>query len=153
LFEGRLSAADHIAITALIHRYCWLIDAGDFDSLGQLFAHAEVHYRGGAEVIRRDPAALAAVQRRFVRIYPETGTPRTRHACSNIMILAEADGCASAVSTITVFQVTPVLPLQAIVIASYRDCFAPVDGYWQFSQRHIDVEMIGDLSAHLLEAI
>lgn len=136
-----------------MHRYCWLIDAGDFDGLGRLFAHADVHYRGGAEVIRRDPAAFAAVQRRFVRIYPETGTPRTRHACSNIIIAAEAGGCASAISTITVFQATPALPLQAIVIASYRDRFAPIDGAWHFTQRHVDVEMMGDLSAHLLEAI
>lgn len=151
--EPRLTADDRFAITALIHRYCWLIDAGDFDGLGQLFARADVHYRGSAEVIRRDPAALAALQRRFVRIHPETGTPRTRHACCNIIITAEPGGGASAVSAITVFQATPDFPLQAIVCASYRDHFAQLGGEWHFTKRHVDVDMVGDLSAHLHEEI
>lgn len=144
-----LSADDHIAITALIHRYCWLIDAGDFDALGQLFARADVHYRNSAEVIRHDPAAMTALHRRFVRLYPESGTPMTRHSCSNIIITPEAGG-ARAISSIMVFQCTPDLPLQAIVAASYRDRFARGAGAWHFTERHVDVDMVGDLSAHLL---
>ena len=149
--EARLSADDRFAITALIHRYCWLIDAGDFDGLGQLFAQAEVHY-GGGEVFRQDPDGIAAVQRRFVRLYPESGTPRTRHACTNIIIMPEPGG-AAAISVITVWQATPDFPLQAIVGASYRDRFACDAGGWHFTERHVDVEMIGDISAHLLHPI
>jgi hypothetical protein len=151
--KATITADDRVAITALIHRYCWLIDSGDFDALGQLFAHADVHYRGGAEVVRHDPDAFAALQRRFVRIYPETGTPRTRHACTNIVITAEATDLANAVSAVSVIQAAPGLPLQIIICASYRDRFARGADGWYFIERRVEVDLVGDLSAHLLVPI
>ena len=60
-----------------------------------------------------------AVQRLYeatTRIYPETGTPRTKHQCTNLTVdVDEAAGTATARSYYTVLQQTPSLPLQPII--------------------------------------
>ena len=47
-------------------------------------------------------------------------------------------------------QRTDTLALQPIVVGRYRDSFARDDAGWYFTERLVDVEMVGDVSQHLL---
>ncbi|MBU8809266.1 nuclear transport factor 2 family protein [Mycolicibacterium goodii] len=140
--------AHTLQITELLYRYAELIDAGDFDGVGQLlgrgsFAGTSTPGVSGAEAIA---ALFAATTRR----YPEHGNrPRTRHLVLNPIV--EVDGSqARARSTFVVVQQTETVPLQPIVAGRYADTFAWDDDGWYFTERRVDVEMIGDVSAHLM---
>ena len=64
--------------------------------------------------------------------------------------IIDVDGdAATARSTFVVVQRTETVPLQPIVVGRYADAFARDAGGWYFTQRLVDVEMVGDVSAHL----
>ena len=144
---------DYLQIKNLVYRYAQLVDQGDFTAVGQLFAHAD--FLGpGVGPIRSDPVGVAANYQRWVRIYPDSGTPKTRHVTSNLLIEPDGPDRAKAQSNVIVFQGTAEFPLQPIIASSYRDRFQRVDGIWRFSERRIGLEVpdiIGDLSAHLTQ--
>jgi 3-phenylpropionate/cinnamic acid dioxygenase small subunit len=145
---------DYLQIKNLLYRYAELVDQGDFEAVASLFKHAEFH-APGVGPFKSDPAAIAALYRRFVRIYPDTGTPKTRHVTSNMIIESDGAERAKARSNVIVFQGTAEFPLRAIVASSYRDRFQRVDGGWRFSERRIGLEVpdiLGDLSAHLTQS-
>jgi len=65
--------------------------------------------------------------------------------------IVDVDGdTATARSTFVVVQRTDTLALQPIVVGRYRDSFARDDAGWYFTERLVDVEMVGDVSQHLL---
>ncbi|HEY8523913.1 MAG TPA: nuclear transport factor 2 family protein [Acidimicrobiales bacterium] len=138
----------HEAIRNLLGRYCELIDAGDLDGLGEMFARAVIRNEGGEE-LGRGPAAAARVYA-GVKLYPD-GTPRTRHLTTNSVIeVNEAAGTATARSAYVVFQATDALALQPIIAGSYRDRFArDEDGGWYFTERTFGVSLVGKLGEHL----
>jgi hypothetical protein len=136
-------------IARLVHLYADRIDAGDFDGVADLLAHATVTM-GGHVVARSDRAAVLAVYESTTRRY-EDGTPHTRHVVTNLVVdVDESAGVASAASTFTVYQALPGFPLQAIIVGRYRDRFAREHGAWRFAAREIVPELYGDLSRHLL---
>jgi hypothetical protein len=147
--HGALDGDDHRQIERLIHLYAYHLDAGDFESMGALFTHAVV-YVGIEEVARRDPAAVAAMWSRFVRIYPN-GTPRTHHIATNLLIDPDGPNRARAYSYILVVQDAPGHPLAPITAGDYLDRFEKVDARWRFTERRVGNELFGDMSAHLLE--
>ena len=67
-----------------------------------------------------------------------------------IIELAEDEQHASAHSYYTVIQATKSLPLQPIISGRYADRFRKTDDGWEFSEREMFVDLLGDLSAHLL---
>jgi 3-phenylpropionate/cinnamic acid dioxygenase small subunit len=160
-------AADRFAITDLLYRYAELIDAGDFDGVGQLLARAtfggaNTPTVSGAQAIaklfamttRRFPAPGSDVAGRAApgsdvagRAAP--GTPKTRHLVLNAVIEVDGD-TASARSTFCVVQATGTVPFQPIVAGRYYDRFSRDGDGWYFTERKADVEMIGDVSDHLL---
>src|SRR4029079_19592049 len=130
-------------IIELLYRYAELIDAGDFDGVGRLLERGSFAGVAGADDIT---ALFVANTRR----YPHHGnTPRTRHLVLNPIVDVDGDR-ASARSTFCVVQRTETVPLQPIVVGRYRDAFARDDDGWYFTAREVDVEMVGDVSAHLL---
>jgi hypothetical protein len=141
---------DLLAIQNLVYRYTWHIDHGDFASMAALFEHAEVTLPAG--VYRNDPEGLAAVFKDYVRIYPD-GTPRTRHVTTNLIIEPVSSTLAEASSAVTVFQQTDELPLQPIIGTRNFDRFEKVDGRWRFAARRIEVDLLGNLSAHMAREI
>lgn len=143
-------APDVPAVAALVFAYAERIDAGDFAGLADLLAEADLTADGQPEPVRGRDAVLRRYER-TTRRYPD-GTPRTRHLTTNLVIAVDDDGStATARSYYTVLQaVPPDFPLQAIIAGRYRDRFRRVDGEWGFSARHIAVDLIGDLSRHLL---
>ncbi|OKH68357.1 polyketide cyclase [Mycobacterium sp. SWH-M1] len=135
--------SDRSAITELLYRYAELIDAGDFDGVGRLLGRGNFMGVAGSEAIA---ALFAATTRRF----PDHGnTPRTRHLVLNPIVDVGSD-TAAARSTFCVVQQTDTVALQPIVVGRYADTFARDDHGWFFTERTVDVEMIGDVSDHLL---
>jgi 3-phenylpropionate/cinnamic acid dioxygenase small subunit len=146
-----MTIEDRIAITELLYRYAELIDAGDFDGVGALLSRATFGGTGpqgvsGAENI----AKLFAMT---THRYPDHGnTPRTRHLVLNPIVDVEGR-TATARSTFCVVQNTETVPLQPIVVGRYFDAFScdpDVPAGWYFTERKVEVEMVGDVSTHLM---
>jgi len=136
-------------IENLIYHYAELMDAGDFPAVAELFRDACIVAPDGGETGGYE--AVLKMYRQSTRIYPETGTPCTRHITSNVQIVVDAaDGTARSRSYFTVYQALPEFPLQAIIAGRYVDQFALHEQQWQFSRREMYPELFGDLSAHLL---
>jgi 3-phenylpropionate/cinnamic acid dioxygenase small subunit len=144
-----VSAEHKLAITELLYRYAELIDAGDFDGVGALLSRATFGGTGpqgvsGAEKIAK---LFAATTRR----YPDHGnTPRTRHLVLNPIVELNGDGTAASRSTFCVIQDTETVPIQPIVVGRYFDTFGQDDGGWHFTERKVEIQMLGDVSAHLI---
>lgn len=137
-----MSAIDKLEITELLYRYAELIDAGDFDGVGNLLGRGNFMGVAGAE-------AIAALFAKSTRRFPDHGnTPRTRHLVLNPIVDLDGD-TAQARSTFCVVQKTDTVPLQPIVVGRYADSFARDDAGWHFTERVADVQMVGDVSDHL----
>jgi len=136
-------------IENLLHLYAEAIDAGDFDRVGELFAHGRICGPDG-EPIATGAAAVAKLYEGTTRRYDD-GTPKTHHVITNpIVELSDDATTATARSRFTVMQATDRLPLQVIVTGGYHDRFAVVDGKWAFAERIMILGLLGDLSQHLL---
>jgi len=145
-----MSVEDRLAIADLVYRYAELIDSGDFDGMGQLLGRAAF---GGANTPTMPGANVAGLFAMTTRLFPDhggPGTPKTRHLVLNLIVEVADDATAAARSTFCVVQATDLIPLQPIIAGRYHDRFARDDGGWYFTERIIDVEMVGDVSDHLL---
>ena len=140
-------AEDWTAITDLIYRCAEMFDAGDFDGVGALLGRADF---GGARTPKMSGAKnIAGLFAMSTRRFPD-GTPRTRHLVLNLIVEVADDATAAARSTFCVVQATDEVALQPIVVGRYRDRFARDDDGWYYTERIADVEMLGDVSQHLL---
>ncbi|MGO4255181.1 nuclear transport factor 2 family protein [Marmoricola sp. RAF53] len=140
-------------IENLIYTYAERIDAGDFDGVAELFRHGRIHGvpDGGPETVFTGSEAIGKLYRSTTRIYPDTGTPKTKHLTTNARIEVDEDaGTAWARTSYLVFQATETLPLQPLISGHYEDTFHQVDGSWCFESRTIFITLTGDLSQHLL---
>jgi hypothetical protein len=141
-----MSRGDISEITALVHEYAFRLDAGDFDGVAALFAHAELRSTRHERVRRGSLEARTLYD--SVIVYDD-GTPRTMHQLTNVTVSVDADGeGAGARSYFTVLQVTD-LGLHPILAGEYRDRFGRIDGRWQFTERVFDPKLFGDLSTHM----
>jgi 3-phenylpropionate/cinnamic acid dioxygenase small subunit len=143
------AADDKLAITELLYRYAELIDGGDFDGVGQLLARATFGGTGPQGVSGAEN--IAKLFAKTTRRYPEHGnTPRTRHLVLNPIVELSPERTATSRSTFCVVQDTETVPLQPIVVGRYFDAFSCDDSGWYFTERKVEVQMIGDVSAHLM---
>ena len=147
-----MSAEDKLAVTELLYRYAELIDAGDFDGVGQLLARSTFGGPASGSVSGADN--IAKLFAMTTRRYPDHGnTPRTRHLVLNPVVELNGDGTAATRSTFCVVQDTETVPIQPIVVGRYYDTFGhdpDVPGGWYFTERTVEIQMIGDVSAHLM---
>ncbi|MBW2315383.1 MAG: nuclear transport factor 2 family protein [Deltaproteobacteria bacterium] len=143
-------ASDERAIEGLLYAYAERIDLGDFEGVADLFAHGLIAPFPGASAEQRVEGrdAVLALYRGTTRLY-EDGTPHTKHITSNVIVDVEGER-ASARSYYTVLQQVGELPLQPIISGRYHDRFHRIDGAWWFDARVIHVDLVGDLSRHLL---
>jgi 3-phenylpropionate/cinnamic acid dioxygenase small subunit len=140
---------DKLEITELLYRYAELIDAGDFDGVGRLLARSTFGSPASGSVSGADN--IAKLFAMTTRRYPEQGnTPRTRHLVLNPVVEFSGDGTAATRSTFCVMQDTESVSIQPIVVGRYYDAFARDDHGWYFTERKVDIQMIGDVSAHLM---
>ena len=136
-------------ISNLLYSYTERFDLGDQEGAAELFKHAKVIIGQDGESV--DYQGLLEIWRSLVIIDEKTGTPRTKHTCTNAIIeVDEANNIATARSYYVVYQQTETLPLQPIVAGRYHDKFELVDNQWRFSERDYRMmEMVGDTSQHL----
>jgi hypothetical protein len=135
---------DYRAIENLIFSYAFLVDAGDFAGVGELFSAGAFR---GSGTPARGAAAVEKMLRDTVIVY-EDGTPRTKHVTTNLAIEVTADEALSR-AYFTVLQAAPGLPLQPIAAGSYHDSFTRAGGQWRFTERRAAVDLIGDIGHHL----
>jgi 3-phenylpropionate/cinnamic acid dioxygenase small subunit len=135
------------AITALVFAYAERLDAGDLDGVAALFEGA---IYGSNQGTRYDGAGDVRVMlRRRVKLHAD-GTPRTKHVTTNLVIeIDEPAGTATSRSYFTVLQATERLPLQPVVAGRYHDRFVRDGDRWRFAQRHVIVDLAGNLHEHL----
>lgn len=140
-------------ITNLLYTYGGLVDAGDFAGIGRLLAHAVVTDASGRLEIR-GADAVRTLYERTTRLYPDTGTPKTKHVITNpILEIDAAAGRARSTSQYVVYQQTDRLPLQPIVSGHYEHEFERADGAWRITSHRFFVDQVGDVSQHLLVEI
>jgi hypothetical protein len=147
-----VNAADYFAIQNLVYSYCHRIDRGDFAGVGELLRHAAIIVPASSEPVR-GVAAIHDMYAKFTRRYPDGNTPKTAHVTSNLIIEADGPDAARAQSYFLVHQATAALPLQPIIGGRYFDRFARVAGSWRFTERRIEIDLVGNLSAHMLQPI
>ena len=135
---------DSDAIAALVYRYAELLDRADLDGVAALFAAASLRSTRHA-LVRRGYDAALALYRGTVILYD--GMSCTQHVITNLAIDLDGDA-AAARCHFSVLQARPELPLQVILSGRYHDRFAKADGGWQFADRLILVDQVGDLRRH-----
>jgi hypothetical protein len=137
------------ALGNLIARYAELIDSGDFDAVADLLGDAAVG-AGDSSSLLTGRDALLALFTSTTRLYPD-GTPGTKHVTTNLILeIDEEAGSATARSYWTVLQAVPALPLQPILAGRYHDRFERIGQQWRFSERRYLVDLVGDVSRHML---
>lgn len=139
-------------IENLLYLYAERIDSGDLEGVAELFAHGRIMASPDAA-----PAAVFEGRERVLEMYRaatrlyEDGTTRTRHVTTNVIIEVDEEArVGSARSYYTVLQQTETLSLQPIIAGHYHDSFQMIDGSWFFDTRIMFIDLMGDLSKHLL---
>lgn len=138
-------ADDRAAISALIHEYCFRLDAGDFDGVADLFADATFSSTMNPAV-RRGRDEIRAIYGAVI-VYDD-GTPRTQHAITNTTIAFDTDDEASTRSYFTVLQAMTD-GIRPILAGEYRDRFARFDGGWRFIERVVVPRLTGTMHEHM----
>ena len=138
--------ADRDDITALVHRYGALLDAGDIDGVVALFSRAT--WRSAATgTVLRTPEEIRGV---YEGIVMHDGSPRTRHLMTNVVVEID-DGADEATghSTYTVLQsVGPGDPIEIVVVGRYEDHYARGADGWHLTDRLFFVDLQADTSRH-----
>ena len=129
-----LAPQDRLAIEQLIQRHAWLIDHGEADKVGALFADEGALYGIGPDKIGRMAIAEWGRQRAAMT------ERRSRHLQSNILIEPVAPDAARGWVVLTLYRhdgpgsgsATPLL------IAEYADRYVrEPDGSWLFAERRL----------------
>jgi 3-phenylpropionate/cinnamic acid dioxygenase small subunit len=140
---GRLSEQ---AVANLLCTYARVLDGGDFEALGQLFAQGAVRFMETDATY----TGATAVQHMYEDILQvRGGRPGTMHVTTNVEIYLDSDDTARAHSYYTVLQATASNPLAVVAAGEYDDRLHKSDGSWLFTERLISIHFEGDLSEHL----
>jgi hypothetical protein len=135
--------------TELLARYAELIDAGDFDGVGRLFARGRIVDDRGRD-LASGQESVAQLYRSTTRRF-EDGTPKTKHLTTNVIEHLDEQGTRAEVrSYFVVFQKVGDGPLQPIAAGRYHDQLVRSSEGWHFDERRMIPEMFGDVSNHLL---
>jgi hypothetical protein len=127
---------DHLAIEQLIQRHAWLIDYGEADKVGELFADDGALYGVGPDKVGR--AAIAEWGRQRAAMSER----RSRHVQSNILIEPVAPDAARGWVVLTLHRHDGPGPGSAtpLLIAEYADRYVrSPDGTWLFAERRLAV--------------
>jgi hypothetical protein len=138
-------------IRNLLFRYCELIDAGDVDALGEIFADAAIIGQDGTKMAQgRDE--VRAMYRGGNRAERTSGGRASKHVNTNVLVeVDEEAGTAIARSYWVLLVATSAQePVRPILAGRYHDTFARRDGEWRFTERRYLVDLSGSESAALL---
>ena len=135
-------------IAALLYRYAYGIDTGDFDSVVEMFGNTSI-LDGQGNTIAKGSAQIKQFYQRIIKIYPDTGTPKTQHVVSNVLIQSQTEDLLKATANYSVFQKLDNGKIEAIICGHYHSVFKPSDHGWEFYQHQTKPLMVGDMSNHL----
>jgi hypothetical protein len=146
--------SDRDQITDLVYGYAERMDAGDFAGVGELLGTGSISVEGSDDVVR----GAGPIEEKYTRWstrYPDTGTPKTKHVITNVIVEIDAHASTALVRAyFTVLQaVAGTLPLQPILAGRYRLSFERVDEAWRFTNLHVLWDLAGNLSAHINEGV
>jgi len=130
------------AIRALVAAYGERLDAGDLDGVAALFRNAR--WCSGTRTL----TDVDAIRRVYDDVILYDGIPCTRHVMGDVVVAVDGATATSRCS-FTVFQARPDFPLQAVLVGRYHDTFACVEGAWEFRERIVRPDLVGDLSHHM----
>jgi hypothetical protein len=141
--------SSHREIEQLIYRMGYALEAGDFDAVGELLAHATF---GADKIGRRMFRGKDEITSQYARtnvVYPEGGR-RTKEIYSNVLVDIDIDaGTAQSVTSFTVAQQVPGEPFALLVAGRYEDEWERVDGRWRWSDRYVVAQYHNDLGRHM----
>jgi len=142
---------DYYQIEKLITRYSQCADRAEFEEIAELYKHCVLYMPGGLVIdVRRDGVGRYLEWcKRVIRVYPDSGTPKTRRIVGTIIIDDDGVDRAKSEWNVVCFQATKDLPLQAIAAATLYDKYEKVEEQWRLVERREDLELIGDLSHHV----
>ena len=139
-------------IENLFYRYAYGIDAGDFESVALLLKDASIH---GAEgnIIAQGFEQIKHFYEQIIKIHPDTGTPKTQHVVSNILIQSESVDSLKVIANYSVFQKLKSGKVEAIICGQYHTSFKAMEHGWAFHQHQTKPLMVGDMTNHLKVSI
>lgn len=133
---------DAESIRALVAAYGERLDAGDLDGVAALFGNAR--WCSGTRTL----TGVEAIRSVYDDVILYDGVPSTRHVMGDVVVAVDGATATSRCS-FTVFQARPDFPLQAVLVGRYHDTFACADGEWEFRERRVHADLVGDLSHHM----
>ena len=142
-----VTTEDRAAAAELLARYAELIDAGDFDGVGELLGDAVLRDADGTPVAT-GPDEIAALYVATTRRHAD-GTPLTAHVITNVIVEHVGPDELEVRSRFTVLQCTDTLALQPIVAGRYVDRLTKSQQGWRFADRTMIPQFWGDVSQHL----
>ena len=131
----------------LIARYAELLDEGDFDALGGLFARASLSFSPGG-ISLRGAGEIADFYQRAIQIDDTTCTPGTVHRVYNT-IVAPAPSGWQARSRYDVLQRVNDTEVKLVAFGRYFDTFQIVGDVCCFKTRKVVSEFLGDTERHI----
>jgi hypothetical protein len=134
---------DYAEISSLLFRYAELLNTGQFDLVGELFAQGRVSVEGSPKVYV-GAAEVAEMYRSTTS--SENGVDSLLFN-SNVQVSIEGEQ-ASAKSYFIAYHQRPgvILP---VVGGRYRDRLSRIEGKWTFVERIMTIDLVGDLGSHL----
>jgi 3-phenylpropionate/cinnamic acid dioxygenase small subunit len=138
--NGEAAARD--AIERLVHRYCRLQDAGDWDGYARLFEHGAFQATDGEQW----RGAELAVRRRANIVLAPDGTPGTKTVTTNVQIaVSDALGRAEARSYFTMLRPGTEGGIEFVGAGRYFDRFERAGGEWRFAHRRAFLDLRGGI--------
>jgi ketosteroid isomerase-like protein len=139
---------DVAAIKNLLFRYAELLNTGQFDAVGQLFEHGCVRVAGNPRTYVG--AEEVAEMYRSTTNVPKEG-PDSLLYTTNVQVVVDGDA-AEAKSYFIAFHQRDG-HIAPVVGGRYRDTLERRDGGWAFTERSMNVDLVGDLGSHLQGAL
>ena len=133
-------------VQRLLAAYCDLVDAADWDGLGELFRDATLADEHG-NAFAQGAEQIAKYFSEHIVLYD--GSPRTKHLVLGVVFDGVSEDVVVTTSSYLVLQALNEGPLQPIVTGRYRDTFERDDAGWRFAERRYSIDLAGDLSRHL----
>jgi 3-phenylpropionate/cinnamic acid dioxygenase small subunit len=127
-------------ITAIVHRYAWLLDRGDVDGVLDLFTRATWRSATTGTVLRSREELRPVYQ----ALVPTDGPIRTRHLMHNLVIEHDdgADDARARCSYTVLEGGEPGAPVRILLVGRYDDTYHRGPDGWHLTDRvfHVDLD-------------
>ena len=93
---------------------------------------------------------ISQMYRGLIRIYPDSGTPRTQHLISNFIVDEQSSDRLRSRAMFNVQQRKSNGNIETIIFGQYKNTFQRRDEVWLLTEHQMQPLGIGDMSEHLL---